>query len=642
MQSWVGVLVPAFALLVALIVPGALFSWILRLRPTTALAAVVPISVTTISVCALVTGFLGPYWGLGAVAVAVAVMSAIAWGLRKVGLTDATDARPWSGHWWLLPVGTVIAATLGIVRSTAVMGNAESFPQTYDSVFHANLLWSIGGRADASPLHVNLDATGIPSGFYPTGWHSLVSLVDFGGIPEAMNASVLVLAWIVAPVGIAALVGTVTRSWTAAGIGALFTGALGQFPLTLTWFGLVYPVLLGTVLIPFVLALIVMGLLGRKIRWMPLVLAAFTLPGLALAQPSTAFSVFYLAVPIVVIALWRRVRWWSLLVIPAAVLLDASTMAVSKVAVMRSGSIEWANAELGDTLTRLALFTVSGPGPGVGMGGLARVIIIVFGIVVAFRLARGRWLPFSLLIAQGLFLAAAVGTGSFRAYVTGVWYGDIMRLGPLIGVIATALFALGVWQMAVWAAQLVQSRATPQVSAIVSGTLVIVLVAACQMGDPLAHGYRSLAATYQVRSSEDGSGTGLTTEDAIVLMSRADDIVPEGAVIAGNPWTGSSLVQVYGDRAALFPHLGSGAGPEAKYLAAHLNDALDDPEVCEIVNDLNVRFVLDLGPGALWGEADPQERFKNFDGFTELDAEGVAQVVDQEGQARLLEITACD
>lgn len=122
MQSWVGVLVPAFAL----IVPGAFFSWILRLRPATALAVVVPISVTTISVCALVTGSLGPYWGLGAVA--VAVMSAIAWGLRKVGITDATDARPWSGHWWLLTVGTVIAATLGIVRSTAVMGNAESFP----------------------------------------------------------------------------------------------------------------------------------------------------------------------------------------------------------------------------------------------------------------------------------------------------------------------------------------------------------------------------------------------------------------------------------------------------------------------------------------------------------------------------------
>lgn len=77
---------------------------------------------------------------------------------------------------------------------------------------------------------MNLDAAGIPSGFYPTGWHSLVSLVDFGGIPEAMNASVLVLAWIVAPVGIAALVGTVTRSWTAAGIGALFTGAQRLVP----------------------------------------------------------------------------------------------------------------------------------------------------------------------------------------------------------------------------------------------------------------------------------------------------------------------------------------------------------------------------------------------------------------------------
>lgn len=645
-QAWLEVLLAALQLIALLVVPGLIVCLALRPGWLVTSAAVVPLSVATIVFSAVATGFLGPWWGILAVAAGTAVMALIVWLLGRFGISSVDEK--WRGPWWLVPVGTALTATVGIYRSVQAMGAGDQPSQSYDSLFHFNLIWSIGQRADASPLHVNLDRPESPVGFYPSAWHAWVSLVQDVGIPQATNAAALVLAWIIAPVGIALLVGAVSKSWTAAGVGALFTGVLGQFPLLLTWFGVLYPTLLAYALLPFFLTLLVLGLLGERIKWAPLVLAGLSLPGLMIAQPNAVFGLFYLSIPLVFLAVWRRAKWWALLVVPAMLAIDAATNVVGSIRAMRLAVPEWAPGELADSITRVALFTAAGPGPGVGIGGAVRVVLIVVGVIAAFRIRQARWLPFSLFITQMLHFVAFTDVGPLRGYFTGVWYGDSMRLGALMGVMGTVLIGLGIWQLALWLAVLtkwllgkLRMKKTSGVQVAVAVTVIACLFAGSQVGNPLAYGYASLAGAFHLRSSEDGSGGGLVTEDGIALLERLDQNVPEDAVIINNPWTGSALAQMYSDRAVLFPQLGVGPTAEAWFLAENMRNALYDPEVCEVAEELGVRYVLDMGPGALWGGKDSQKRYLDFPGLYALDRIGVADVIDQEGNAKLMKITAC-
>ena len=69
---------------------------------------------------------------------------------------------------------------------------------------------------------------------------------------------------------------------------------------------------------------------------------------------------------------------------------------------------------------------------------------------------------------------------------------------------------------------------------------------------------------------------------------------------------------------------------------------MDEPTGCEAVQQRHAYWVLDFGDHYLWNGEDPSKRYAFFAGLEGLTQAGYAEVVDQQGQAKLLRINYCD
>jgi hypothetical protein len=131
--------------------------------------------------------------------------------------------------------------------------------------------------------------------------------------------------------------------------------------------------------------------------------------------------------------------------------------------------------------------------------------------------------------------------------------------------------------------------------------------------------------------------SGSVNPDELELFGDVDRLVPQDAVIAGNPWNGSALVYAYTGRRALFPHVGGAYTPAHRAVAEGLADAT--PEACAAARELGVTHVIDSDDRMLFvGDA----RAELYPGLTDLprDPEGLTLVAER-GDARLYEVTGC-
>jgi hypothetical protein len=127
----------------------------------------------------------------------------------------------------------------------------------------------------------------------------------------------------------------------------------------------------------------------------------------------------------------------------------------------------------------------------------------------------------------------------------------------------------------------------------------------------------------------------LVGPEEYALFSRIDEHVAPDEIVAQMPLNGSPLVMALSRRQVLFPQINTGrTTADQLYLAQHLVDARSDPKVCEIVNRLDVRYMLtnDTRRGTVW------------DGLTYPGQSEIAgfELVDQGGTFDLYRVTACD
>lgn len=75
--------------------------------------------------------------------------------------------------------------------------------------------------------------------------------------------------------------------------------------------------------------------------------------------------------------------------------------------------------------------------------------------------------------------------------------------------------------------------------------------------------------------------------------------------------------------------------PDSLEINADLRDASTDPEVCDGIREVNVRFVLDFGSQEVHGGYHP------YPGLEGLAASDAVEVVESVGSTRLYRVTAC-
>lgn len=652
------------AAVLVLALPGLPAVLALRLRPLTALAALAPTSLLVITLAAEAGRLLGVPWTMLSPLLLALVLGAVLWPLRRRLRTDPVpapsanaveDAAPAGplgalavsarGRAAVILTGLLIGGGVIAVQALTVMGSVRAVSQTYDNVFHLNAVRYVLRMGDASAWTVG-GMTALPGveRYYPSLWHQGVSLavqLSGQGIPLVSNVVMLLLAAVVWPLGLMALMRTCTTAgplgWLAAGA---LAGVSGVFPLTLMSFGLVLPYFLSMTLMPMVVIVLVhLGGLApaSRQRLRPLQLAVL-LPvvcgAAAIAHPQAVFAGIVLGVPLLVWACLVRGRErlvhgpgpgrrvWPLVLITVVVLAVAAPAWLH----LRPSpdSSFWTptasvQEAVGQTLSLAANTSPTWLPLGVVMLACAAAVLIG---------SRSRWLLVPCGAAMAMSVASrSVPEGSLRYLLTGNWYSDSFRIVALLAVTAIPVLALGAEVLFHRAA-----RALPGLRGAAAPAVAIAVVLALLVPSLLSPSSRDAA---RFAAGEWQSGR-LLSADERELLERLPEVVPEDAVIATNALNGSSLAYSISDRDVLNLYMAFQAEPEVHLLNRALDDAHTKPEVCDAVQELGVRYALDFGPQEVGSGS------ATYKGLNEISETGAAEVVLQVGEAKLLRMQPCE
>lgn len=662
------VLAAAAAAILVLALPGLPAVLALRLRPLTALAALAPASLVVVTLAAEAGHLLGVPWSPLSPLVLAAALGAALWPLRRrlapigadhAGSSDAdgVDADASSaatplralaasprGRAAALLTGLVIGGGVITVQALGAMGSVRAVSQTYDNVFHLNAVQYVLRHGDASAWTVGA-MTALPGEehYYPSLWHQAVSLVvQVSGqeIPLASNVVMLLLAAVVWPLGLMALVRTCTTAgplgWTAAGA---LAGISGTFPLSLMAFGLLLPYFLSMTLMPMVL-LVLVHLAGlapasaQRLRPLQLaVLLPMVCAAAALAHPQAVFGGLVIGLPLLVcgcIAGLRERRARGPQAAPRVMPLLLVTVVVTAAAVpawlvlrpRESASFWTPTASVTEAVGQTLSLAANKSPTWIPLG-----LVMLVCLAAVLLGSRTRW-P---LVTCAAVMAMSVITrsapeGPVRYLLTGNWYSDSFRIVALLALGAIPVLALGIEVLLHRAAQ-----ALPVLGGAAAPAFAVAVVLALLVPSLLSPSARAAARF----SAEQWQSDLLLSADERELLERLPEVVPEDAVIATNALNGSSLAYAISDRKVLNTYMSFQAEPEVHLLNRSLDDARSEPEVCDAVHELDVEYALDFGPQ----EVGPGEA--TYLGLNEISRTGAAEVVLQVGEAKLLRMEPC-
>lgn len=657
---WWTIVPSVLVTLAVVLIPGFAFNWAAGLRPRTALGLAPLSSVGLVSGGAVIGGFLGLEWGPLPVIAFTAFATLIAWGLRILvgkrwpALCRQPDEPPLI-HWgWLLGSG-VVAAALMVFDSVRALGSPSNFSQTYDNVFHLNLVqWMVQHRTGSV---LELTMTG-DEAFYPAAWHDLASLVLLilrqHDAMLATNALIIVTMAVIWPFSCLTLV---ARALPLSRTGTLGTAVLlasfGAFPYWLIRFGVLYPNFLALCLLPAVIALEI-SLLdlgeGQRFPLLPTLLAgAAGVATITLAHPNATVTLICV-LSVVFIFFWalnpvlRGPRLNPLLpalrisqgrTVLVRMLLFAGWVVVAAFAfkVLRppwSASVWGPAGTFGEAISEAITSS-----PLVQVILWPASILVLVGAVAVIVTRRLWWLLGAHLGLSALWIVGgALEAGKLRYLLVGPWYNDPNRLAAMLPITAIPLAAYGL----AWISDLVQRLVGRQrtVSERVDGIFAVLVTTALLLTTQWSAGKLEILdgvrATYEITPD-----SVLVDSDEFAVIQMVEELTDPDDVIAVNPWTGASMAYALTGRQTTAVHVTDPPDKDTQILIDHLSAASDDPEVCPAINDLSVDWVLDFG----------NERFINnedrvYPGWYGLEDNPGFELAFRQGEAALYRVIACD
>lgn len=639
MFAWLEAL-PAVLVAVGIVtLPGIPAAWLLRLRGLALVAAAIAASLAAVVLASLAAPLLGLRWGIIPVLLAAAVIAAPMIAVRS--LTRANNAvprarltpAPWTAAAVLL-AGAIIASTV-----TQAIGSPENISQTFDGVFHINAAAKILLSGDASPLHMDLSTPGSAAAFYPTVWHSVVTLVaqlTGASIPVATNAFALTVSAWIWPVGILFF----SRPFFAHRpvhliLGAVLTASFTAYPYLLLAWGVLYPNLLSTSLIPIALGFLYPALRYRQLHpaapraafW---VATAGAIGATAFSHPNGLFGIAAFATPMLMVAandvqklsVPTRVKLarWAALLIP---LLCFAGMWIF----VRTGDN---SREFGGNIPKALLDGVTNA-PMLDARSWFLTLLVASGVLVLLLRKRHRWLIASYAIALGLFVISSGMDGSLRDTFTGAWYNDAHRLAALLPIATVPLSAIAAAQLANFVSDGIRRVDLPRHTEVVRRLLpTIGVILLCGLVFTGARGMNFVLQTGWISDLHTPDGELLSVDER-TLLERLPEEVPEGESVAGDPWTGTGLALAISHRDVLFGHLQGSYDADRLNLASSLNTL--GPAACPMLERLGVSYLLDFGDSRY--SIGDDSLYDQFEGLSHLEESPVLTEIDREGDAAL-------
>ena len=661
-MSWLETVPFVVAAAVFLILPGGMVALALGLRGLPALAVAPLVSVSMSAVIGVVLPWTGLPWSSVAILLGGAALAFSLALIRRVSGDPArltpTEPRLLLRRQSLITAGSYLAGAAAILAQlAAVFGTPESYSQTFDNVFHLNGVRYVLETSNASSLTMSSMTSGGQSPyFYPAAWHGLVAaFIQLTGLPLTVGVNVLnmTVASVVWPLGAMLLTRVVAgnRPVAVAAAGALSAG-FAAFPILLLDFGVLYPNFLSVSMLPASLAAVaILFGLSQDLPvdpWARFGLPLLLVPGVALAHPNGFMSLLVLSVPIAIQAYWRRyvpahgyrIRPREFALSTAALAAGAAGFAMLWTVIRPpEDAAFWGPVQTvpGAGLEVLANSAMNRPmAPGVSL-------LMLLGLFISLRHSSRFWLLACFATTGALFVVVSgMDSSPFRSDVTGVWYNDSNRLAALLPLTALPFAALGAdkgwcWLSAAVGRRQDRRRSGATAPGAAGGSLRIAGVASALVLVVIASQVPSMLRAFGSahRNYADSPDSELVSTDEQAVLDRLPDLVPDGAVVAVNPWTGAALAYALADRDTTAKHILTANTKDVEVLNAHLRDAGTVPGVCDAARATGVRYALDFGTEEVHGGNHP------FPGLTDLASSPAVKLVFRQGQAALFELTAC-
>ena len=658
MSEWLPALPPLVLGVAIVLVPGAAVAYAAGLRGIAAWGIAPSLGTTVVAGAAVLAPVMHLSWRpwllVAATAAGAIVAYLVGFALRPRG-TAPSGYAAWDSErtTWFALAGVAVGVLLVLVAALPGIQRPGEMVQSTDAVAHLNRI----RRFLDTDVFSSWGSPGHPA--YPSAFHDVAgslaqvvpALAEGTGIVAAANLTAVAAAAVVWPLGVVALVRVALGRSAVLLIGAgLVSAAFTAFPYVLMGWGVLWPNLLGTALLPGVLgpALVAVRCVAPVPglpRRLAVVVTLVAVPGLAMAHPNALVSL----VLFVVLALgtrlaleWRRLDGMAahragvrLGVLAVVVVLGLLIVPQLSRQVADTASYDWgASDRLGASLRDSALLGLQiGPLP---WGLLA---VIGLGVVVALRRVRLRWVVVTWAACVILYVIAATGRPGWGSLLTGYWYNDKVRIAALGIVPAVLLAVLGTHALARGLARMLAAFSPPAMDrtrrpralALTSTVGALVLVAIVtggashdQAGEVVNRYYRP-DEPYQV----------LLTDADNAALGELARLIPADVVTADVPANGSAFLYAFHDRPVLFDSLLLDPDPDHALIGEHLREAATRPDVCDALRRDGVEYAI-TGPERYW-----LNLYDRTVGIAKLeDAPGFEQV-GAAGRYKLFRIRAC-
>lgn len=642
LQEWYVAIPPFLVAAAAMVLPGSavlLSGWgasrisVLFLAPA--------VSTALLAVSATIAPMVGLAWSPLPLVLLTVIAALAAFGVRR--WVGPVESAPRIGALrTLAPIAAfVLAAAIVGAQLVWAFGRPEHISQTFDAIVHLNTAAYAINTADASAFHIGATSD---IGFYPNAWHSIVSLaglVTGSSVPVAVTAGNLAIGAIAWPASCIALAGAFFRGRTSALVAAaaLSTG-FGAFPMLLFFFGVLYPNVSAFAVLPAGVAVVVWLLRSSSVRvlvrWLVLLLVMCAAIGLA--HPNAFLALYAFGGALVIAELATRMarrrtrRSWGL-----------SATAILAILVIGAGL--WRFSRTNHEMSRWAPWqsTAQATGEALLLSPRAYAITVVVSVLIIIGLVtivrRPSMIPLAIpyVVAGTLFVfVSGTGVNNFvREMLTNPWYNDSFRLAALLPAAGIPVATLGAVTLVDLARALFVRWSTPAPVQMVAAALGVAVVFSVGVGPNVLRAATDARAAHALTSASP-----LLTVEEEALLNRLDENTPDDAVIAGSPWTGTSLAYAYADRNVLEKHVFGERDRDEVYLDENMRNIDSDPQVCAAVAALGVDYVLDFGSRNVWNN--PAASVDRA-GIENLPPSERLELIDSEGpDARLFRVVGCD
>jgi len=645
-MDWLAALPGLAGAIAVLMIPGLLLGWALGFRHVWVISLAPVLTASVVAVSTLACWWLQIDWHIGTFGVATVLIAGFVLLVVRLAGRRWPESFAWKpvGHsvgraYWIALLTGGILLTLRYAQIVEHPGNIN---QGIDTPFHLNLAQQIIDSGDGSPFSVR-ELMGGSDEFYPQVWHALAALIaEATRLPvvessNALNLAIVAVAW---PLGVLLFVYMVIGPKIIALLcAAVASAGFFAFPFTVMQsqksdFGPLFPYMLAVTFLPSLITVLAAVLKFGKTTHIPWPFAVITLaiglPGLVCTHMSGLVALVGLSSIFSAMAAWRSFReltkrrsglfkylQWTVLWIS----LYACNLLIW--AVVRPWTYSWDPIDSLPAAAGSVLLTA--PTHGDVAWGLAALVVAGTGLLI--RRSTERWFLASYLGAVALYIvAAAVPHSLLRVLVIGAWYGDPPRLAALLPMFwAVFAGAAGVW--------IFESVSRYRIKWIVP--MGIAVLAASIIIWPM----NSETTPGRERTYASTDASPLLSPDEVQLLSRLSAHVPPDAVIANNPWDGSSTAYAIADRRVLFAHASTGSNADRLLAAKALNQASPDSDVCQAAKRENIQFLLDFGGQYI----DPKRKeINDFPGLEVPERSRTFVKVDQEGDAALYRFVGCD